>query len=376
MYKRPISPNEIFHYGIKRRSGRYPYGSGSRPYQSNRNNRSKSDKLISSDDISKETFDKIKAIQDSLNFDEKKYLGEMSISKYTKYAEVLGNSYITLDEYEGEFRDSHPYDGLVVSIASGKMDRGSGNTDKLIKKAIEDSGSKPLIAEIDKDNSFSERLFIRNGFEKIDEIDDILFYRFEKKQLTHSSEREVNFKMNNPYYLSHGGPGSGRYPLGSGARPYQKLEGSRRGSGGVIGYIKSRKAKKVTEQQRKAKETAEKRRIEAEKEEARLEADKERVLRSGTPAEVMRYQGRLTNRELSEAAERIRLEKQLSAYTEKEVKTALDKMKTIQAYSNVGSALAKDGIEIWNSFAAIYNATDGGKDNPLPLISKGEGKKK
>ena len=27
------------------------------------------------------------------------------------------------------------------------------------------------------------------------------------------------------YYISHGGPGSGRYPLGSGERPYQKYEG-------------------------------------------------------------------------------------------------------------------------------------------------------
>lgn len=25
--------NEIYHYGIKRRSGRYPYGSGTRPFQ-------------------------------------------------------------------------------------------------------------------------------------------------------------------------------------------------------------------------------------------------------------------------------------------------------------------------------------------------------
>lgn len=26
--------NELYHYGVKRRSGRYPYGSGGRPYQS------------------------------------------------------------------------------------------------------------------------------------------------------------------------------------------------------------------------------------------------------------------------------------------------------------------------------------------------------
>lgn len=34
MYTYPTKPNEIYHYGIKRRSGRYPWGSGDRPYQS------------------------------------------------------------------------------------------------------------------------------------------------------------------------------------------------------------------------------------------------------------------------------------------------------------------------------------------------------
>lgn len=33
MYQRPLRSDEIYHYGIKRRSGRYPYGSGNRPYQ-------------------------------------------------------------------------------------------------------------------------------------------------------------------------------------------------------------------------------------------------------------------------------------------------------------------------------------------------------
>lgn len=31
---RHIYRNDLFHYGIKRRSGRYPYGSGERPFQS------------------------------------------------------------------------------------------------------------------------------------------------------------------------------------------------------------------------------------------------------------------------------------------------------------------------------------------------------
>lgn len=33
MYNHPLKPDEIYHYGIKRRSGRYPWGSGDRPYQ-------------------------------------------------------------------------------------------------------------------------------------------------------------------------------------------------------------------------------------------------------------------------------------------------------------------------------------------------------
>lgn len=33
MYIYPTTSNEIFHYGIKRRSGRYPWGSGENPYQ-------------------------------------------------------------------------------------------------------------------------------------------------------------------------------------------------------------------------------------------------------------------------------------------------------------------------------------------------------
>lgn len=33
MYIQPQKSDEIFHYGIKRRSGRYPWGSGGRPYQ-------------------------------------------------------------------------------------------------------------------------------------------------------------------------------------------------------------------------------------------------------------------------------------------------------------------------------------------------------
>lgn len=180
--------------------------------------------------------------------------------------------------------------------------------------------------------------------------------------------------MNNFYYISHGGPGSGRYPLGSGERPYQKFEGSRRrGSGGIVGYIKERRQKKAEEKAQKALNEETKKRIEKEKERERMEADKERVLRSGSASEVMKYQGRLTNQELSYAAERLRLENQLNSYSKSEVNSAYDKLKTLQSYTNVSSALARDGIDLWNSFASVYNAIDEGKKRPLTLVSKGGG---
>lgn len=182
--------------------------------------------------------------------------------------------------------------------------------------------------------------------------------------------------MNEFYYLAHGGPGSGRYPLGSGDRPYQKYEGSRGGSSGISGYIRSVKARKQEKRQRKLVQEAQKKEVEEAERKRILEADKERVLRSGKASEVMQYRGRLTNKELQDAADRLRLENQISGYTTSEVKTALDKLKTLQSYTNVGSALAKDGIEIWNSFASVYNATPEGQKKPLSLVGKGDGGKK
>lgn len=181
--------------------------------------------------------------------------------------------------------------------------------------------------------------------------------------------------MNDLYYLSHGGPGSGRYPWGSGDRPYQRLEGSRQRSKGILGYIKSRRAKKMEAQLEKAKEEAKARKLKDEENQRKLEADKERVLRSGTASEILRYQGQLTNKELSDAENRIRLENSLKSYSEKEIKTGLDTLKKIQSYSNVSSALAKDGISLWNSFASIYNVTPTGKKEPLPMIENKEKKK-
>lgn len=55
-YEPPLKPDEIYHFGIKRRSGRYPWGSGERPYQS--------DEKGSRPKYEKKTVDKVKTAAD------------------------------------------------------------------------------------------------------------------------------------------------------------------------------------------------------------------------------------------------------------------------------------------------------------------------
>lgn len=182
--------------------------------------------------------------------------------------------------------------------------------------------------------------------------------------------------MNEQYYLIHGGPGSGRYPLGSGDRPYQKFEGSRRKSGGISGYIRSRKERKAESKHAKAMADAQKRVAEEVKRRQQLDADKERVLKSGSASEVMRYQGQLTNQELQSVVTRLNLENSLKSMSQKEIKSAIDKFDGIMKVVKTGNDWAKIGTDTYNTLAAIYNATPDGQKKPLTLVNKGGGDKK
>lgn len=182
--------------------------------------------------------------------------------------------------------------------------------------------------------------------------------------------------MNNVYYLAHGGPGSGRYPLGSGDRPYQKFEGSRKKSGGISGYIKAKKAKKAEEQQQKQRNEELQKRMEEEQKKRYHDADKERVLREGSATEVMKYQGELTNQELQNAFTRLNLEAQLRNLSQNEMKSAMGKVDNIMKTIKIGTEWAKIGTDTYNTFAAIYNATPEGQSKPLTLVGKGDGGKK
>ena len=95
--------------------------------------------------------------------------------------------------------------------------------------------------------------------------------------------------------------GSGRYPLGSGDRPNQRW--------GVFGS-KSRSGEKS-------------------------EADKQRAIKSGTARDVLRYKGELTNKELQDAVNRLRLEQQLESIDRKMLNSG--KQKFDRVISSIGN---------------------------------------
>lgn len=163
--------------------------------------------------------------------------------------------------------------------------------------------------------------------------------------------------MNEYLYLAHGGPGSGRYPLGSGERPYQKYEGSGRKSG-VSGYISAKKKEKQRLLETKKK-----------LEEEKHIANKERVLKSGSAKDVSKYSGELTRQELQDVYNRLNLEKKINemSYTEilesqKIINRVLNNLKTTSEWVATGAVS-------YNILASVYNSLIKDKNKKLPTIS-------
>ncbi len=372
--------NELYHYGIPRRSGRYPWGSGERPYQSakslekikihsNQSQRGKIEqsrsKLLKnkSVDLTEEQLNKFKSQYKNLN--------HVKIDSTTKGKLFLSkdNKVVAMINTEKKNDGTNWIQGLEVFGDN----KGTGLSIGLLDIAVKELGADHL--SVRKTNKVALKVYEEYGFQTYESNNFMNFMSI--KDLKHSSEGEVNFKMNDFYYIAHGGPGSGRYPLGSGERPYQKFEGSgRRSSGGISGYIRSRKAKKAEENEQKRKNDEAKKQLEEAKIKRELEADKERVLRKGTATEVMKYQGELTNQELQSAFTRLNLESQIRNLSQREMQSSMDKVDKIMKTIKTGNEWAKIGTDTYNTIAAIYNATSEGQKKPLTLVGKGSGEKK
>lgn len=156
---------------------------------------------------------------------------------------------------------------------------------------------------------------------------------------------------------------SGRYPWGSGGRPYQRLEGP--SNRGILGRLQERKRRKQEKRMAAAAERA----VNVIKNEAE---EKSRILREGSATDVMTLRGKITNQELEQAVKRLNLESQLKSLSDKEFKSNMDKIDDIMKSIKTGTEWGKIGIDTWNTIANIYNVTDEGKKKPMRTISGGK----
>lgn len=141
-----------------------------------------------------------------------------------------------------------------------------------------------------------------------------------------------NYYENYNNYLVHFGTKrhSGRYPYGSGERPFQSEVGKKRG---LFSFRKRKeeKAPKLPDPSTPEYEKA-----------------KRKALKTGTATEVLQFKGSLTQKEMQDAVNRINLERQLSSISTQERDEAWNAMN--RAMKKVGDAKnwAKTGIEIYN----------------------------
>ena len=129
---------------------------------------------------------------------------------------------------------------------------------------------------------------------------------------------------------------SGRYPWGSGDRPYQGDGISAPKKHGLLSFRK--KEKKASKQE-----------IDLDKlSSAEYEKAKRQALKTGNATEILRFKGDLTTKEMQDAVDRIRLERNLADFSQKErddgwnaVNNAMKKVGDVKNWT-------KTGIEIVN----------------------------
>lgn len=165
-----------------------------------------------------------------------------------------------------------------------------------------------------------------------------------------------------PYqnYLCHFGikRRSGRYPYGSGERPFQ-------------GEPRGKKIKGKEKDRRKQEEQAVKEKPTYIKKEFESKEEKRRFLNTASNAtEVLQYRDQLTQKEMSDALERIKTIRELSGISKKEIDAGWDAVD--DAMKKVGRVKnwAKTGLDSYGVMRDIIDALGGAYPSKEPPQSK------
>lgn len=140
---------------------------------------------------------------------------------------------------------------------------------------------------------------------------------------------------------------SGRYPYGSGERPYQ-------------GEPKGKKIKGKEKDRRKREDDAVRKDITYSKKEFKSKEEKRKFLDTASNAtEVLQYRDQLTQKEMSDALDRIKTIRELSGISKKEIDAAWDAVD--DAVKKVGKVKnwAKTGVESYGVIQEIIQILNG-----------------
>lgn len=107
---------------------------------------------------------------------------------------------------------------------------------------------------------------------------------------------------------------------------------------------------------------------------ARIDKKKREVLKSRSAKELYKYANLFNTRELQEAYNRLQLERNIQNLVPKEVKKGQNFTQKIIKSGRTVSDLLDTGTKLYNNVAKIYNSTENGRANPVPLIN-GDGNK-
>ena len=100
------------------------------------------------------------------------------------------------------------------------------------------------------------------------------------------------------------------------------------------------------------------------------EATKATALQKGKASDVLQFKGNLTNQQLQDAVNRIRLEQTLSEFSSKEVKSNWDKVDSAMKHVRQVADWAKTTSDLFENADKIYKKIGGGNSQSTPNPKK------